>query len=97
MQEHEGSVEEALAVIRTQPTTDRIVDDLLDGASQGAGQLRLEPRGMEPGGPAELLEPRPLHSPGACRGPVNSVWDGGRLIRCSPTCSVTPSSTPRRK
>ena len=89
MQEHKGSVEEALAVIRTQARQlSRIVDDLLDGASQGAGQLRLEPRRMDlvalarmSAQQAELLEPRHTIRLELPEEPVDGVWDGGRLMQ----------------
>ena len=66
----------------------RIVDDLLDGASQGAGQLRLEPRRMDlvalarmSAQQAQLLEPRHTIRLELPEEPVDGVWDGGRLMQ----------------
>jgi two-component system, chemotaxis family, CheB/CheR fusion protein len=89
MQEHKGNVEEALGIISAQARQlNRIVEDLLDGSSQGTRQLRLEPGQMDlvalarvSTQQAQLLEP--LHTirlelPG---GPITGLWDEGRLTQ----------------
>jgi two-component system, chemotaxis family, CheB/CheR fusion protein len=89
MQEHKGSVEEALAIIMAQARQlSRIVDDLLDGSSQGAERLRLEPRQMDlvalarlSAQQAQLLEPLHTVRLELPEGPITGLWDGGRLTQ----------------
>lgn len=89
MQDHKGSVEETLAVIMTQARQlNRIVNDLLDGSSQGAEHLRLEPRQMDlvslarvSAEQAQLLESRHTVRLELPEEPLEGHWDGGRLMQ----------------
>ena len=89
MQEHKGSAEAALAIIVAQARQlNRIVDDLVDGSSQGAEHLRLEPRQLDLVAlarasvqQAQLLEPRHTVRVELPEGPIDGLWDGVRLTQ----------------